>query len=36
MKGKNHKPEHIIKKVREADGMIAVGKTGGQVAEAWG
>ena len=31
MKGKKHSPEQIIKKLREADGMIAAGKTIGQV-----
>ena len=34
MKGKKHQPEQIIKKLREADGMIAAGKTIGQVAMA--
>jgi len=34
MKGKKHSPEQIIKKLREADGMIAVGKTIGQVCQA--
>jgi putative transposase len=31
MKGKKHNPEQIIKKLREADTMIATGKTIGQV-----
>ncbi len=31
MKGKKHNPEQIIKKLREADAMIAMGKTIGQV-----
>jgi transposase-like protein len=30
MKGKKHKPEQIIAKLREADAMIAGGKTIGQ------
>ena len=34
MKSKKHKPEQIIKKLREADAMIAGGKTIGQVAQA--
>jgi len=34
MKGKKHSPEQIIKKLREADAMIAVGKTIGQVCQA--
>ncbi len=34
MKSKKHKPEQIIKKLREADAMIASGKTIGQVAQA--
>ena len=33
MKGKKHSPEQIIKKLREADAMIAAGKTIGQVAQ---
>ena len=33
MKGKKHRPEQIIKKLREADTMIASGKTIGQVAQ---
>ena len=34
MKGKKHSPEQIIKKLREADAMIAGGKTVGQVCQA--
>ena len=34
MKAKRHRPEQIIKKLREADAMIAAGKTIGQVAQA--
>ena len=34
MKGKKHNPEQIIKKLREADAMLASGKTIGQVAQA--
>jgi len=34
MKGKKHRPETIIKKLREADAMLAAGKTIGQVAQA--
>jgi transposase-like protein len=34
MKGKRHKPEQIIKKLREADAMLSVGKTIGQVVQA--
>ena len=34
MKTKKHKPEQIIKKLREADAMLAAGKTIGQVAQA--
>lgn len=33
MKGKKHSAEQIIKKLREADTMLAVGKTIGQVAQ---
>ena len=33
MKGKKHTPEQIIKKLREADAMLAAGKTIGQVAQ---
>ncbi len=34
MKRKRHHPEQIIKKLREADAMLAAGKTIGQVAQA--
>ena len=34
MKGKKHKPEQIIKKLREADVMLAASKTIGQVTQA--
>jgi transposase-like protein len=34
MKGKKHKPEQIIKKLRDADAMISAGKTIGQVCQA--
>lgn len=34
MKGKKHSPEQIIKKLREADAMIAMDKTIGQVVQA--
>ena len=34
MKGKKHRPEQIIKKLREADAMLAADKTIGQVAQA--
>jgi putative transposase len=34
MKGKKHNPEQIIKKLREADAMIASGKAVGQVCQA--
>ena len=34
MKRKRHNPEQIIKKLREADAMIAAGKTVGQVCQA--
>jgi transposase-like protein len=34
MKGKRHSAEQIIKKLREADAMLAVGKSIGQVAQA--
>ena len=34
MKGKKHRPEQIITKLREADAMIAGGKTIGQVCQA--
>ena len=33
MKGKKHKPEQIIKKLREAEAMLATGKTIGQVVQ---
>jgi len=33
MKGKKHTPEQIIRKLREADTMIAAGKTIGQIAQ---
>lgn len=33
MKGKKHTPEQVIKKLREADTMIASGKTIAQVAQ---
>lgn len=36
MKRKRHTPEQIIKKLREADTMLADGKTIGQVAQALG
>jgi putative transposase len=34
VKGKQHKPEQIIAKLREADAMLAGGKTIGQVCQA--
>jgi len=34
MKGKKHKPEQIIKKLRDADAMLASGKPIGQVCQA--
>ena len=34
MKRKKHRPEQIIKKLREADAMLSAGKTIGQVAQA--
>ena len=34
MKRKRHEPEQIIKKLREADAMLAAGKTIGQVCQA--
>ena len=34
MQGKKHRPEQIIRKLREADMMLAAGKTIGQVAQA--
>jgi putative transposase len=36
MKRKRHTPEQIIKKLRDADTMLAAGKTIGQVAQALG
>lgn len=33
MKGKKHSPEQIIKKLREADAMLAAGKTVGQACQ---
>ena len=33
MKGKRHNPEQIIKKLREADTLLATGKTVGQVCQ---
>ena len=36
MKRKRHSPEQIIKKLREADAMMAVDKTIGQVCQALG
>ena len=34
MKGKKHKPEQIIRKLREADAMLSADKTIGQVCQA--
>jgi len=34
MKRKKHNPEQIIRKLREADAMLAVGKSVGQVVQA--
>ena len=34
MKGKKHRPEQIIKKLREAEAMLAADKTIGQVCQA--
>ena len=34
MKGKKHKPEQIIKKLRDAEAMLAAEKTIGQVCQA--
>ncbi len=34
MKGKKHKPEQIIRKLREADAMLAADKSIGQVVQA--
>ena len=36
MKRKRHGPEQIIKKLREADAMMAADKTIGQVVQSWG
>jgi len=36
MKRKRHTPEQIIKKLREADAMLAAGKTIDQIAQALG
>lgn len=36
MKGKKHKPEQIIAKLREADAMLSAEKTIGQVCQALG
>jgi transposase-like protein len=33
MKGKKHRPEQIIKKLREADAMLSAGKTIGQACQ---
>jgi len=34
MKGKKHSPEQIVRKLQEADAMLTVGKTLGQVCQA--
>ncbi len=34
MKGKKHKPEQIIQKLREADAMLSAERTFGQVCQA--
>ena len=34
MQGKKHRPEQIVKKLREADMMLAAGRSIGQVAQA--
>jgi putative transposase len=34
MKGKRHGPEQIVRKLQEADAMLATGKTLGQVCQA--
>jgi transposase-like protein len=34
MKGKKHKPEQIIRKLREADAMLSADKSVGQVCQA--
>jgi len=36
MKGKKHRPEQIIRKLREADAMLAANKSIGQVTQALG
>jgi transposase-like protein len=33
MKGKKHKPEQILKKLREADALLATGKTIGEICQ---
>ena len=33
MKGKRHSPEQIVRKLQEADSLLAVGKTIGQVCQ---
>jgi len=33
MKGKKHSPEQIVRKLQEADAMLSVGKTLGQVCQ---
>jgi transposase-like protein len=33
MKGKKHSPEQIVRRLQEADAMLAVGKTVGQVCQ---
>ena len=33
MKGKRHRPEQIIRKLREADGLLAKGKTIAEVCQ---
>ena len=35
MKGKKHKPEQIIQKLREADAMLSAERTIGQVCQTW-
>ncbi len=35
MKRKRHRPEQIIKKLRDADAMLAADKTIGQVCQTW-
>jgi putative transposase len=34
MKGKRHSPEQIVRKLQEADGMLAAGKSLGQICQA--